>query len=81
MAMHSNRPGRRLAWFRLATVALLAVGCSSLTDPLLKAHDPDNIPSGATQSIAGAEGLRLGALYRLVTITAGADTAGLFEIV
>jgi hypothetical protein len=76
MAMHSNRPGRRLAWFRLATVALLAVGCSSLTDPLLKAHDPDNIPSGATQSIAGAEGLRLGALYRLVTITAGADTAG-----
>ena len=76
MAMHPNRLGRRLGWLRGATVALLAVGCSHLTDPLLQAHDPDNIPSGATQSIAGAEGLRLGALYRLVTITAGADTAG-----
>jgi hypothetical protein len=76
MPMHSYRPGRRLGWLRGVSVAVLAVGCSSLTDPLLNAHDPDNIPSGATQSIAGAEGLRLGALFRLVTITAGADTAG-----
>lgn len=76
MAMHPYRLGRRLGWLCRAMVGLLALGCSSVTDPLLKAHDPDNIPSGATQSAAGAEGLRLGALYRLVTITAGADTAG-----
>lgn len=66
---------RRRAALGGTLIALIAAGCSRLTDPLLQAHDPDNISPSATQSAAGAEGLRLGALYRLVTTTAGAESA------
>src|SRR3954470_15801585 len=78
MPIQTRRPGPRLAAMSGAFGALLALGCSSFTDPLLQAHDPDNIPPAATQSAAGAEGLRLGALYRLVTTTAGAESAWLY---
>jgi hypothetical protein len=78
MRIHTRITRRRLAAMSGALVALVAAGCSSLTDSLLQAHDPDNIPPSATQSAAGAEGLRLGALYRLVTTTAGAESAWLY---
>src|SRR5450432_1592887 len=78
MRIHTRITRRHLAAMSGALVALVAGGCSSLTDSLLQAHDPDNIPPAATQSAAGAEGLRLGALYRLVTTTAGAESAWLY---
>jgi starch-binding outer membrane protein, SusD/RagB family len=76
MANTSHRNVRRLGATCFVAVAFILIGCSRLTDPLLNAHDPDNIPSGVTQGEAGAEGLRLGAVFRLVQVTAGADTSG-----
>jgi len=76
--MNVRRAGLRHRGLRLAAAALLAAGCSSVTEPLLRANDPDNVPPGTANSPAGAEGLRLGALFRLVTTTAGAESAWLF---
>jgi hypothetical protein len=48
----------------------LAAACSgSVTDALLTATDPDIINPTEVNSIDGAEGLRLGVLRRLVTLT------------
>jgi starch-binding outer membrane protein, SusD/RagB family len=59
-----------------ALIALLPAGaCSNLKDDLLRADDPDIITPGAVQSAEGADALRIGALDRLKTITAGGENS------
>jgi starch-binding outer membrane protein, SusD/RagB family len=57
-----------------ALVAALA-GCDKTRQNLLAADDPDIISPTAVQSAEGAEALRVGALSRLRTITAGGEGA------
>jgi hypothetical protein len=65
--------GRRRAGLVLLTAAgLTLAACSSFTDSLLQATDPDIIDPKDVQSADGAEGVRLGALARLTTLTASA---------
>jgi starch-binding outer membrane protein, SusD/RagB family len=57
---------------------LLPLGaCESVRDDLLAADDPDIISPDAVKSAEGAEALRIGALSRLRTITAGGEGAWL----
>src|SRR5215217_5544311 len=50
-------------------LALTAACSGSLSDNLLTAVDPDIINPSDVNSVDGAEGLRLGVLRRLVTMT------------
>ncbi len=70
----------RIVWWRAATAVAVvaAAGCSSLTDSLLEANDPDVINSSATQSPEGALGLANGALGSFRDITAGNESTWLF---
>jgi hypothetical protein len=62
--------GRLAAAALFASALALAAACSgSVTDALLTATDPDIINPTDVNSIDGAEGLRLGTLRRLVTLT------------
>jgi hypothetical protein len=64
-------PGRLVAAGLFASALALAAACSgSVTDALLTATDPDIINPSDVSSIDGAEGVRLGVLRRLVTLTA-----------
>ncbi|MEO5813855.1 MAG: hypothetical protein ABIT20_01120 [Gemmatimonadaceae bacterium] len=64
---------RRRAGFALVAVAGLSMAaCSSFTDSLLQATDPDIINPADVQSADGAEAIRIGALARLTTMTASA---------
>ena len=62
----------------LAVVWMVSAACSSLTDSLLEANDPDLIPPGATKSPEGALGLANGALDTFRSITAGSESTWLF---
>jgi starch-binding outer membrane protein, SusD/RagB family len=67
------KPRRRSVM--IAVVALLAgVAACSVNDALLGATDPDLIDPSALQNAAGAEGLRIGTVSRLTTLT-GASPA------
>ncbi len=60
---------------RLATAALVATGCR---DTLLEVQTPDIIKPGDITSADGAEGLRVGALGRLSSMTAGDESSWLY---
>jgi len=64
----------------VAAVALLPVvgACGDATDTLLEAVDPDIIAPGNANSAEGALAIYNGALGRLRTITAGAESSWLF---
>jgi len=64
---------RRAAALGAAALALAA--CDSVTDSLLDAPDPDLIDPSATASAEAADALRVGAVARLRTITAGGEGA------
>lgn len=72
---------RRAAATRRAILAaslIVATACSSVTDSLLEADDPDLIFPGATESAEGALGLAYGALDAFRNITAGSESTWLF---
>lgn len=69
-----GRLTRTLAVLGLASTA----ACSSVTDSLLEATDPDLIPPGDAQSIEGARGLAIGTVSRLTAATAGSESTWLF---
>lgn len=52
-----------------------AAGCSNYQDRLLAAPDPDVINPSSVNSAAGAEAMRIGALSRVRTLTAGGEGA------
>jgi hypothetical protein len=64
----------------LATLALAAAGalggCSSVTDKLLEAKDPDFVDPADVNSPDAADALRLGALVRFRAITGGGGGEG-----
>src|SRR3981189_1875806 len=63
-------PGRLAAAVLFASGLALAAACSgSVTDALLTAADPAIITPSDVNSIDGAEGLRLGVVRRLTTLT------------
>lgn len=65
-----RKPGRVAAVALFASVLAVAAACSgSVSDALLTATDPDIINPIDVNSVDGAEGLRLGVLRRLVTMT------------
>ena len=67
--------GRRAA---LALTLMAATACSSVTDSLLEATDPDIINPGDLKSSEGAIGLTNGALASFRDITAGFESTWLF---
>jgi starch-binding outer membrane protein, SusD/RagB family len=67
--------GSRLA---LALIAGTALACSSVTDTLLEAEDPDIISPGSTASPEGAIGLANGARDTFRSITGGSESTWLF---
>ncbi|HNV75979.1 MAG: hypothetical protein IPF87_03815 [Gemmatimonadetes bacterium] len=69
-----GRLARTLAVLGLASTA----ACSSVTDTLLEATDPDLIPPGDVGSIEGARGLAIGTVSRLTAATAGSESTWLF---
>lgn len=70
--------GGRSAGKMLTLTAALCLGCSSVTDSLLEATDPDLINPSATGSIEGARALANGTISRLTAITAGNESTWLF---
>jgi hypothetical protein len=60
-----------------ATTAALTLGCRNPQDSLLEADDPDIITPESANSPEGAEALRVGAMGRLQSITAGGENAWL----
>ena len=69
----------RARWIAVvgATTAALTLGCSNPQDSLLEADDPDIITPESANSAEGADALRIGAMGRLQTITAGGENAWL----
>ncbi|HET6680796.1 MAG TPA: hypothetical protein VFG84_06315 [Gemmatimonadaceae bacterium] len=61
-----------------AALAVLAVGCSDLSDSLLEAADPDIVDPTAAQSPEGAIGVYNGALSRFANLSAGDESTWLF---
>lgn len=59
----------------IAAAILLFGACGNLQDQLLEAPDPDVIRPGSVNSPEAAEALRIGAVARLRTITAGGEGA------
>jgi type II secretory pathway pseudopilin PulG len=62
----------------IAAATLTALACADPKEALLSAPDPDIIQPGDVQSPEGAEALRLGAISRLRTETAGGESAWLY---
>ena len=61
-----------------AMLAVASLSCSSVTDSLLEAPDPDLIPPENTNSSAGALAVASGALGRLKDVTVGSESTWLF---
>ena len=61
----------------VASVTVIAA-CGSVTEDLLEAPDPDIIDPALVQSAPGANSVRLGALSRLRSMTAGSEGSWLF---
>ncbi|MGH7712983.1 MAG: hypothetical protein ACREOG_16955, partial [Gemmatimonadaceae bacterium] len=61
-----------------AALAVVMVGCSSVTDSLLEVTDPDLINPENTNSSAGALAVANGALGRLGDVTVGQESTWLF---
>jgi hypothetical protein len=75
---HSTHRARSVAATGALVLGLLSLGaCSNVREDLLEADDPDIISPEAVKSADGAEALRIGALGRLRTITAGDESAWL----
>ncbi len=76
--MHRISFGGRLA----RTVAVLGLAstaaCSSITDTLLEATDPDLINPGDVKSLEGARALAIGTVSRLFAATGGNESTWLF---
>lgn len=72
--------GRKTAasLFVALSAALALEACSSVTDSLLSAKDPDLIDPSATQSADGAQGVYIGAIGRLRTATTTGESTWLF---
>lgn len=68
---------RPLTLGALVVGAALA-GCSDVTEPLLRADDPDIVDPTTIRDADGAEGLRVGTLGRLSSITSGGESMFLF---
>ena len=76
---HDIRGRGRVMLSALALVALASAGaCKSISDPLLQSTDPDIINPIDLNSSDGAEALRVGALGRLSSMTAGSESTWLF---
>ena len=76
--MHMTLMPSRARWVLAAgVIALLTMGAckNSVTDSLLDAQDPDIIDPNSVNSAEAADALRIGALSRLRTITAGGEGA------
>lgn len=68
-----NTQRRRRTCLVVAASALVLAACSGkLNDALLQATDPDIIDPSVLQNADGAEGLRIGTISRLNTLTAAA---------
>ena len=76
MTLSSTRPGqtRALATRTLAAALLLPLLAGCDTDEILRADDPDPISPEAVNSAEGADALRLGAIGRLQTMSAGGES-------
>lgn len=70
--------GGRTAGLIATLAATVCLACSSVTDSLLEATDPDLINPAATGSIEGARALANGTISRLTGITAGQESTWLF---
>ena len=62
----------------IAAMGLALAACSSVTDSLLQANIPDNIPPELLNNAEGALGLSNGALDTFRSITAGSESTWLF---
>jgi hypothetical protein len=76
MRLLSHR-ARWIAVVGATSVALSLASCSNPQDALLEADDPDIITPESANSPEGAEALRVGAMGRLQSITAGGENAWL----
>jgi len=73
---HSIHRTRSVVAAGALALGLLSAGaCNSVREDLLAADDPDIISPDAVKSAEGADALRVGALSRLRTITAGGEGA------
>jgi hypothetical protein len=75
------KPSRAAVAIVVAAGVVLTAGCNkSISDALLSATDPDIINPANVNSAEGAEGLRLGVVQRLTTMTgaAPANTEGVW---
>jgi len=78
MSQHSKFAGRALATAVTAAALVVATACADAKSALLTAPDPDLIDPSLVQSPDGANAVRIGALARLRTATAGSDGDWLF---
>jgi starch-binding outer membrane protein, SusD/RagB family len=76
--MRRNTFGGRLTRAVIGLGLASTAACSSLTDSLLEATDPDVIPPGNVNSVEGAKALATGTLARLTAITGGNESTWLF---
>lgn len=77
-APYSRRLVRASTMIAAAVVAGLTLACTNAKENLLTAIDPDLIDPTAVQSPEGAAAIRVGALARFRTATAGSDGDWLF---
>lgn len=81
MSHHTKFAGRTASLLRAAgagAALVVAAACADAKSALLTAPDPDLIAPELVQSIDGANAVRIGALARLRTATAGSDGDWLF---
>ena len=77
-AFPSGRRGAATATLVALVAAASLVGCSSISEPLLDADDPDLVVPGTIQNAEGANALYIGAIGRLRTATAAGESTWLF---
>jgi hypothetical protein len=71
MHRHAIFGGRRLTTLAATLLVAASAACSSVTDSLLEAKDPDLIDPTTVQSASGAIALANGTIRRLIDITGG----------
>lgn len=76
--MRTSIVAARAAKTALALALTGSVACSSVTDSLLEAVDPDVINPGDVSSLDGAVALYNGGIQRFTALTAGAESTWLF---
>jgi hypothetical protein len=71
--MKTKSTWRRVAWTALVVVAPALTGCDRIREDLLAAEDPDVINPSTVTTAEAADALRIGALSRFRSITAGGE--------